>query len=138
MVRIKSLEVPGENTVRAQGGLDAMAEEVKPITYIEVLEDEPTETLIISASCEVTTDGLSPSAVTVSRRGDGDDSGGGSSGGSGSGGRAGLPRMGDGSGSGRGLGALGIAAASLGAGMAACSKRRTELEAEETSERDCS
>ena len=115
MVRIKSLEVPGENTVRAQGGLDAMAEEVKPITYIEVLEDEPTETLIISASCEVTTDGLSPSAVTVSRRGDGDDSGGG-----------------------RGLGALGIAAASIGAGMAACSKRRTELEAEETSERDCS
>jgi len=134
VVRIKSLEVPGENTVRAQGGLDAMAEEVKPITYIEVLEDEPTETLIISASCEVTIDGLSPSAVTVSRRGDGDDSGGGS----GSGGRAGLPRMGDGSGSGRGLGALGIAAASLGAGMAACSKRRTELEAEETSERDCS
>lgn len=134
MVRIKSLEVPGENTARAQGGLDAMAEEVKPITYIEVLEDEPTETLIISASCEVTIDGLSPSAVTVSRRGDGDDSGGGS----GSGGRAGLPRMGDGSGSGRGLGALGIAAASLGAGMAACSKRRTELEAEETSERDCS
>lgn len=108
--------------------LGAMAEAVDPVEYNEILEDEPYDVLIVEegGDYEVDAEDLSPAPVTA--QGAQEETGAAP----GAGGRSGevLPRTGD-DGGGRGLGALGLAAAALGAGMAAYSKRRTEIEAEE-------